>query len=210
MIKETLFLIVLVLLSCFNNSCGQRVITVMNPRCEYEINPLGLETDHPRLSWELASDLKNQTQSAFRIIVADNPETLTSDKGNVWDTKKIKSNESIQVEYQGKQLEPNKKYYWKVKVWNQDSKESDWSETASWQMGLLSRADWGRAQWITMPELNIENYKGLKTADVQAKTRNLLPQFRKEFQSDKQVKYATAYISGLGQFEMSLNGQKVG
>jgi hypothetical protein len=164
----------------------------------------------PRLSWQLVSGLRNQSQSAYQVLVADNPDDLVSDKGNTWDSKKININQSIQIEYQGKKLVSNKKYYWKVKVWDQDGNPSNWSATAWWQMGLLSKSDWGEASWITMSELDLTNYKNLGVKEIQAKTKNTLPQFRKDFKIGRPVKNAVAFISGLGQFEMSLNGEKVG
>lgn len=203
-------LIGLFLLSICNQIFCQKELSVINLKCEYESNPIGIETLKPRFSWQIVSDLRKQTQSAFQILVANNLDDLTSDNGNIWDTKKTNSGQLMQIEYHGKTLIANQKYYWKVKVWNQKGSASDWSAIATWQMGLLSKSDWGEAHWITMPELDLTDYKNLGIKEIQNKTENILPLFRKDFKVGKPVKNATAYISGLGQFEISLNGDKVG
>jgi hypothetical protein len=202
-------LVICILLSCLLKSHSQTNLSIVNLKCEYETNPIGIDTRQPRLSWQLMSDQRAQSQSAYRILIADNPENLAKNNGNIWDTKKIRSDKSIQVEYAGAPLQSTKRYYWKIKVWNQSGQESDWSEAAFWQMGLPDSTDWGAARWISMPELDESKYKGLDTKAIHEKIKNLLPQFRKDFEVTKPVKSATAFVSGLGQFDLRLNGRKV-
>jgi len=203
-------LLICLLAECIAISYSQTDLSVVNLKCEYEINPIGIETKQPRLSWQLKASLRNQLQSAYQILVADSPDQLATDKGNIWDSKKVKSDQSIQIEYKGVPLQSAKKYFWKVKIWNQSEVASNWSDISSWQMGLMTPADWENARWISMPELDESKYAGMDKKAIHEKTKNLLPQFRKSFEVTKSIKNATAFISGLGNFDLHLNGQKVG
>jgi hypothetical protein len=103
-------------------------------RCEYKVNPLGIDVKAPRLSWIAASKARAQKQTAYRILVAVSEEKLAADNGDLWDTGKIKSNETAQIVYEGKPLKSEMQCFWKVKVWDGDGKESDWSKPALWTM----------------------------------------------------------------------------
>jgi hypothetical protein len=117
-------------------------LSVSNLRCEYKKDPIGIDIPKPKFSWELQSDQKNILQSAFRVLIADDPALLQKNTGNIWDSKKIILGNSIQVAYQGSPLRANKKYFWKVMVWDNKGQSSSWSDQATWQMGLLSASDW--------------------------------------------------------------------
>lgn len=119
-------------------------------RCEYLTNPLGIDTEMPRLSWILTAispDRRNLRQSAYRILVAATPELLQKDEGDLWDSGKVNSDDSILIEYNGKPLLSRARAWWKVRVWDQDGNQSAWSDPASWTMGLLAPDDW-HAKWI--------------------------------------------------------------
>ncbi len=191
-------------------SYGQQ-LKVVDLTCEYRINPLGVDVVKPALSWKLQSSKYNVIQSAYQILVADNLVDLKNNKGNVWDSKKLVSNQSIQIKYNGLKLLSTKKYYWKVKVWDNKGL-SAWGEPAFWQMGLLAVADWKGAQWIAYEKIADSNKTNLPVDGKKDtfKENNILPMFRKSFSVNKSIKKATVFISGLGHFEMSLNGQKVG
>jgi alpha-L-rhamnosidase len=118
-------------------------------RCEYRVEPLGIDTPGPRVSWTVSSEVRGQAQTAYRVLVADSPDALKAGRGTLWDTGKVQSDETIGVVYGGKPLASLMRYYWKVKVWDKDGAESAWSETAMWQTGLLSEGDW-KAQWVGM------------------------------------------------------------
>jgi alpha-L-rhamnosidase len=137
---------------------------------------------------------------------------LNKNIGDVWDTKKVNSGQSLQIKYKGIKLLSTKSYYWKVRVWNNYGNESAWSPLAFWQMGLLNKEDWKAARWIAYEKLADSNINSLPTDGKKDKYNgnNILPMFRKGFTVAKTVKKATAFISGLGHFEMSLNGSKVG
>lgn len=123
-------------------------ITAVELKCEGAVNPHGIDNTAPLFSWKLTSSLQSQYQSAYRILVADSPEALEADSGNMWDSGKVESDRQLDVEYAGKALEAKADYYWKVMVWSKDGQASDWSETASFDMGMLSDSDWGDAVWI--------------------------------------------------------------
>ncbi|WP_448698753.1 family 78 glycoside hydrolase catalytic domain [Mucilaginibacter sp. AW1-3] len=191
-----------------------QTLKVVNLRCEYKTNPIAIEPVTPHLSWEIQSDARATLQTAYHILVADNVALLTKNTGNIWDSHKINSAASIQVMYAGKKLLPAKKYYWKVRVWDNKTHESAWSKPAEWQMGLLTAADWKGAKWIayeTMPDSN-RILPGIppKGAKKQSPGKDILPILRKSFNVTKPVKNATLFISGLGHFEASLNGDKIG
>ncbi len=189
-------------------------LSVANLRCESKTNPLGVDAVQPKLSWQLQSKQQDVLQTAYRILVADDEALLKKNIGNVWDSKQIKSSTSIQVAYAGKALQSAKKYFWKVQVWDNKGNISAWSSSASWQMGLLQAKDWSNAKWIAYENLPdslkiipAEHGNGKKEW---GKRPDVLPLFRKRFTATKKIKQATAFICGLGQFEFSINGKKVG
>lgn len=202
------------LFSVLVNACFAQTLKISNPRCEYKQNPIGVDAAKPTLSWELQSNQQNVLQTAYRILVADDNLLLQKNTGNIWDSKKISSSESIQVKYNGKVLRSAKKYFWKVMVWDNKGNISAWTANASWQMGLLSKADWKNARWIGYEEINdtsiiVPHIHGNGKKAWGAR-RNILPMFRKEFSIKKKIKRATAFVCGLGHFEMSINGTKTG
>lgn len=202
------------LLSLLAISTQAQNLSVRNLKCDYRVNPLGVDMLNPVLSWQLVSKQKNVLQTAFRILVTDDATLLSKNTGNIWDSKKIESSASIQVSYSGKALQSAKKYYWKLMVWDNKGNQSAWSNINSWQMGLLSEADWQHAKWIgyeNIPDTSIIvpaiHGNGKK---AWGKRPDILPLLRKSFVVNKKIKQATAFISGLGHFEMSINGKKVG
>jgi alpha-L-rhamnosidase len=127
-------------------------------RCEYLVNPLGIDAAKPRLCWKLAAlraGDRGLAQNAYQVLVADSEEKLRADEGNLWDSGKVASDQCLHVEYAGKPLQSRQRCHWKVRVWDQDGKPSAWSEPALWSMGLLQAADW-TAQWIGLDEVVAE------------------------------------------------------
>lgn len=173
-------------------SCETRKsdIEPLELKCEYSDFPVGIGNISPRLSWILNSDKRNQKQSAYRILVASGKEILDKDIGDLWDSRKVISDESVHIVYKGRELHSGMRCWWKVCAWDQDNKKSGWSKTAAWEMGLLSPEDW-KAEWIT--------FQGSSG-----------PLFRKDFNITKEIKEARIYICGLGYYELRLNGQKTG
>ena len=200
---------------CFiSSSVFSQHLLVGNLRCESAVDPLGVDIKNPRLSWQLKSNQENVLQTAYRILVADDSLLLKRGIGNIWDSKKINSDASIHVNYAGKTLASTKKYFWKVMAWDNRGNVSGWSGVGFWQMGLLSRDDWKDALWIGFDEV-IDSLRIIPHAHQGGKRswgprRNILPLMRKEFSINKRIRNATAFICGLGQFEMHINGKKIG
>ncbi|HLX72252.1 MAG TPA: family 78 glycoside hydrolase catalytic domain [Verrucomicrobiae bacterium] len=125
-----------------------RAVTVNELRCEDLENPQGIDVAQPRLSWILHSTTQGEVQTAYQVIAASSPEALGADKGDLWDSGKVASSQSIQVDYAGKPVASRGQCFWKVRIWDQNGKASGWSKPGRWTMGLLSPADWGKAKWI--------------------------------------------------------------
>ncbi len=196
---------------CVQLNAQQLAITGL--RCESSVNPLGVDAPHPALSWQLQSKQQNVLQVAYRILVADNEAVLKTGKGNIWDSKKINSSASIQVDYAGKVLQPAKKYYWKVQVWDKKGNKAE-SAISFWQMGLLNPTDWSKAKWIAYENI-ADSSIIVPAAHGSGKKEwgrrpDVLPLFRKNLLVTKKIKQATAFVCGLGHFELSINGKKTG
>ncbi|MEO7211773.1 family 78 glycoside hydrolase catalytic domain [Mucilaginibacter sp.] len=187
---------------------------VKEVRCDYRKQPLGTDNPQPKLQWILQSTQRNCVQKAYRVIVADDSALIAKNMGNVWDTRKVNSAQSIQISYAGKKLAAAKTYYWKVMVWDNYGKMSAWSRAAKWQMGLLKPTDWKGAQWIGYDKMPDSLHIVPATDNPGDKRWNtgkdILPLMRKEFKLGKNVKKATIFVTGLGQFELNINGKKVG
>ncbi len=132
-------------------------------KCEYRVNPLGIDVTSPRLSWILlSSDRKARgvKQSAFRLLVASDSKKLAKEDGDLWDTGKVESSQSIQVAYAGTPLASGTQAFWKVQIWDGGGKKSAWSAPAAWSEGLLNAEDW-TAKWIGHDETEL--YKALQS-----------------------------------------------
>jgi alpha-L-rhamnosidase len=187
-------------------------LSIVNLKVDNRSNPLGVDSKQPVLSWQLASKQRNVLQTAYQILVADDSLLLKKHRGNIWDSEKLQSSASIQVQYKGKPLQSAKRYFWKVMVIDNKGNASS-SNIAYWQMGLLDKQSWNNAQWIAyenLPDSNkivpAEHGNGKKEW---GKRKDVLPLFRKMFNLNKEVKNATLFISGLGHFEAFINGKKV-
>lgn len=165
-------------------------LRVQKLRCDYQLNPLGIENQKPRLSWQLASDQRDATQSAYQIQVRDQ-------RGEVWDTGKVLSAQSLHIPYRGPTLLSRQRYTWQVRVWDNDDRSSDWSEPGWWEMGLMQSADW-QAQWIE-PDW-----------DEDPEAFNPCPYLRTTFALRARPVSARLYVTAHGLYEASFNGQRVG
>jgi alpha-L-rhamnosidase len=130
---------------------GSAALRVTNLETEHARDPLGIDVQHPRLSWQLRSRKPDVQQSAYRILVASSRAALDGDRGDVWDSGRVRSGDSIEVPYDGPALQSRRRYHWKVQVYDDHNRASRWSEPAHWEMGLLEPADWS-ARWIGMPQ----------------------------------------------------------
>jgi len=126
-------------------------IVLANLRCEYLVDPLGIDEPKPRLSWSMSSKERGQKQTGYQIQVAGDPALLAVEQCDLWNTGKVNSDQSIQIVYAGKPLASGTAAYWRVRVWDSDGKPSAWSQPACWSMGLLKPSDWS-AKWIGLDE----------------------------------------------------------
>lgn len=169
--------------------------------CEYRSHPLGIDIKAPRLSWFFSSDVRNVTQSAYEIIVSESLEEVEQEKGSIWSTGKVTSSNSVNIPYEGPALKPFTRYFWRVRAYDQ-SQSSAWSDIAWFETAMFDPSDW-KAVWIDdgkqQPENDLDYYKP-----------EGMPVFRKGFQTNKAIASARLYISGLGYYEASLNGKKIG
>ena len=138
-------IIPLLLLTAIPASAG---VEVLDLRCEYAADPLGVDVPQPRLYWRLDSDERGQKQTAYRILVASSAGQLAKDTGDLWDSGKVASDQTLHIPYAGKALQSSQQVFWKVRAWDAAGKETPWSKPATWTMGLLADADW-KAQWIS-------------------------------------------------------------
>ncbi len=173
-----------------------------NLRCEYRIDPLGVDSPNPRLSWTLISESRGQQQTAFRVLVATSTPALARGDADLWDSGKVESKDSLQIAYQGKQLSSGLACFWKVRVWDARGMPSEWSLPAKWETGLLESADW-EGVWINDGRPNPEKDEDFYGDDP-------APLFRKLFTITENVVRARLFISGLGYYEASVNGKRVG
>jgi alpha-L-rhamnosidase len=169
---------------------------------EYRVDPLGIDTPRPRLGWILESSGRGKFQSAYQVLVADSPERLRTDQGNLWDSGKVESGESQSVIYAGRALRSGLRCYWKVRVWDGAKNLSAWSRTAVWESALLDPEEWS-GRWI-------EEGKPAPQKDEDFYADDPAPLFRKSFFLPQGVKRARLYIAGLGYYEAFLNGRRVG
>jgi len=164
-------------------------------RCEYKVDPLGIDVSQPRLSWQLSAEGRGVVQTAYQVRVAETEAGLAGSP--IWDTGRVDSDQSIHIAYGGPALASGQRYYWQVRVWDGDGTVSDWSAPAFWEMGLLHASDW-QASWIT------------PAWDEDVSAPQPVPLLRTTFEVDGEVEAARAYVTSLGLYEVELNGRRVG
>lgn len=180
----------LLLMLSLNSVCA--ALTPVGLKCGYVVNPLGVDEPKPRLLWRLESEQRGARQTAYQVLVAKSRATLNSNKGDLWDSGKVASDETVNITYMGKPLASSQQVFWKVRAWDEDGKPGAWSEPATFTMGVLSDADW-QAKWIGAVDTNRQSVM-----------------LRREFTVKSGLRRALAHVCGLGQYEMSVNGKKSG
>ena len=166
-------------------------VTVVQPRCESATDPAGIEVAQPRLFWQMKSPQRGEMQSAYQVLVASAPQLLAAGTGDLWDSGKVDGDQSTFIRYAGQPLTSSQQVFWKVRVWDRSGGPSPWGPVGQWTMGLLAAADW-RGTWI----------------EPATPAQSVL--LRREFTIKPALRRATVHVSGLGQYEMNVNGGKVG
>nr|WP_255667763.1 glycoside hydrolase family 78 protein [Flavobacterium sp. ENC] len=194
---------------------------VVHLTCEKAENPLAVVQNQPRLSWQLTSEKRNVSQNAYQILVASSAEKLQKNEADSWDSGKVISNKNLQISYNGHPLKTENKYFWKVRIWDQENKVSKWSRTASFRIapsasdlnpiwiGAITKAD------SHLPEgrnyhtatFKKERKEAIINASDSLSRRSII--LRKPFELKKEIKEAFVYISGLGHYELTINGKKI-
>ena len=198
----------LLLLAAAHTPAEAQGLRTINPRVEYLDNPAGIDVPDPRFSWALESNVRGAAQSAYQIVLAGSLEELRPEMpqaaaggpapdrhtrdGVLWNSGKVASERSINIVYDGPPLESSRRYYWKVRAWDEKDGPGPWSATATFIMGILNPEEWA-AEWIGSSD-----------------PANRAPRLRKEFELKGEVASAYAHVSGLGFYELYLNGEKVG
>ncbi|MBC8134508.1 MAG: family 78 glycoside hydrolase catalytic domain [Fibrella sp.] len=197
---------------------AQAELAPANLQCEYKRDPLAIDAAKPRLFWNVTSRARGEHQTAYQILAASTLTDLNSDTGDLWDTGKVVSSETIQIGYAGKELRSGQQVFWKVRVWDAAGKPSGWSRPANWTMGLLTPSAW-TAQWIApqssittkdTPTLNKAQWIWFAAdgSNPPAAKRH----FQRTFQlpADIRIAQATIAISADDTWDLEINGKTVG
>jgi alpha-L-rhamnosidase len=184
-------------------------IAPLQLRVASSINPIGVDSPAPDLSWELrarVSGMHDLRQTSYQILVASSADELAKNHGGLWDSGRVQSSQRLYITYGGLPLASYEDCYWKVRVWDEAGNASGWSASARWTMAILHPEEW-RAHWIAaepdgplQPQAREHQVQWTDSAQP-------LPIFRKEFRVTGPVKSAVVVVSGLGQYELHLNGE---
>jgi alpha-L-rhamnosidase len=183
-----------ILLCCVFTAKAQPAVTLTDLRCEHLENPIGIGEKQPRLSWKLVSEGRNVLQTAYEIRVATDTDFSKENENTVWTSGKIVSDASILQPFKGV-VASRTRYFWQVKIWTTDGKESAWSPTAFFETGFLSNSEW-TAKWI---ELANDTTRFTPSVSM-----------RKNIVLKKKIEKARVYVTAHGFYELYINGKKVG
>ncbi len=202
--------------------CFAQAMDIKNPTCEMLKNPMGVSADQLRFGWQLQSAVQGDGQTAYRIIVSSSKANAGKNLGDVWDSQEQRSGKSQLVKYDGKKLTAGARYYWRVMVWDAVGKPSAWSSVE--QLDVAPSINPVNVRWIGaikkadshLPDGKAYNppFKKYGYDTLFAKVDTLAKRsimLRKNFSlAKKAVKRAMVYVSGLGHYELSINGKRVG
>ncbi|HBH83752.1 MAG: hypothetical protein A2X05_09940 [Bacteroidetes bacterium GWE2_41_25] len=207
-----------ILIILFLTACGEKTessLHITKIKCNGLEKPAGTGRI-PDFSWILNSDERGQKQTAYQIIVTPDKKSADKLNGDIWDSGKISSPENAWIRYGGKELQPGMEYYWRIRVWDKNDKASEWSATGEFITGMFDKNDWAGAKWIGYEEISDSlvlvpgvHGNGDDLGNVALK-RTVIPYFRKDFTLKKKVERAIIFVSGLGHYELYINGSKIG
>ena len=187
-------LLLLTVVICLTSCDSQSKVTLSDLKCEYRTNPLGIDNPAPRLSWKLKEDnqTRGQKQTGYQVLVSSTLENLEANNGDVWDSGKVETNQSVNNTYQGDELKSAKQYFWKVKIWDKDGNASNWSDYGKFSMGLLEQSDW-KGDWILKSDQNKTDHNW----------------YRKNFELKEEAESAFVFVGSFGYHELYVNGEKI-
>ena len=216
-IKNIVFCITILLSILFISCDRNQKIQIRETRCESGINPIGIDQTYPKFSWIAEGAERGKKQTAYQIIVDSNKQNIDNNSGELWNSGKIISEKSNAVLYNGKSLESNQTYYWKVRIWDDQGNVTNYSKIASFSTSILDSEFW-QGNWIgrgiAKAPLNEEGfYQERIEVDAEGDSikydgNSLL--LRKQYQFVKPIKKAVVNVTGLGFYELSINGKRVG
>ena len=187
----SLALMFFLLTGCTDSEAG---LTVHDMRCENLSEPLGIGTRIPRLSWKIKSPENGTLQKAYQILAASSEGFLNEEKADLWNSGRIASPESVLVPYKGKELTSRSICYWKVRIWDEYDRMSEWSDAVFFSVGLLDKSDW-QAEYI----------------GYAAKSEHTIsPQLHRTFNLQETGERLFLYVNSLGYHEVYVNGKKAG
>lgn len=162
-------------------------------KCENLVNPLGIDNVTPHFSWKLKGKELIGGQAYYEIQVASDSILLVRNKADLWNTGKLKSDNSVMVPYQGVSLSSRSLCYWRVRVWNSKMQVSAWSSIAHFSIGILEQSQM-HGEYIGA---SVEG--GEICAPILRKKINI-----------KRKETAFLHVNTLGYHEIYINGEKVG
>ena len=181
---------------------------------EHRSNPLGMDAASPRFAWQSDSNAPNWMQQAYEIRISTDEQAVRGGNGDIWDSGRVPSSDSIDVAYRGPALHSQTRYYWTVRVWDNKGKEEE-SAPAWFETGLRSPSDWS-AQWIRRDdpaeasELRKMRWLWLPNADAEHVAPNTVVTFRYLLHLDAAPLRANLHVISRGGFVASVNGQEDG
>ncbi|MBC7804536.1 MAG: family 78 glycoside hydrolase catalytic domain [Akkermansiaceae bacterium] len=209
---RALFLCIIALF--FGVPSAHAELSPANLRCEYRRDPLAIDTPTPRLFWIVTSRERGEKQTAYHILVASTVAALNQDKGDLWNTGKVISDETTQMGYAGKPLRSAQQVFWKVRVWDASGEPSAWSRPATWTMGLLEPSDWS-ARWITpkigvdMPALGTAQWIWFAGDGVEPPAAERFFRGTLNLPAESRVAQATMAIAVDDNWDLAINGKPV-
>jgi alpha-L-rhamnosidase len=200
-------------------SAGAAPLNPVSLRCEYRVDPAGIDETSPRLSWQVTSKWRDEKQTAYQVLVADSDADLAQNEGNLWDSGEVAGEHTTAIVYRGRALESGEVCHWKVRVWDKDGKVSRWSAPAVWSMGLLNQSEW-TGQWIGYDAMRHPKAVEAPFADAKwicfgGDAFPKVPAGKREFMSEldipenAQIATAELVVVGGGRVSISLNGTGV-
>ncbi|MEV0797223.1 glycoside hydrolase family 78 protein [Kribbella sp. NPDC050281] len=178
-------------------------LTPYDLRCEHRITPLGIGSNHPRLSWRLASPVRGDRQDAFRV-------RLLRDGVQVWDSG-WRTDDRTYVDHGGAPLTSQTDYVWTLEV--RDAAGGQAEASATFATGLLNKEEWD-AHWLEHdydtdpkfePPVDRAEPRSVRQATI-APPRY----YRRSFELKQPVARARVYATAHGLYQLSANGERVG